>query len=206
MADPEYGEIYKSLDALKAYLIAQFEDLPLTIRTAQRDERQDALERDELRDYDSSKYPEAVISIVDWAMDNERRTGDPRDVVDSSDLVAFLGILKAKPIPIAITFQLDTAAEKHAEHLCISDRMLRLVNKEKKDEIETASGHKFFIRPGYSPPEGSGLVGSDLWIGHHRIVVPTWLRDESDGTEAYLLKKAIIKSNTSTHTLTYEVP
>lgn len=194
------GEIYEAFAAVKEYLMGQFEDLSLSIRAAYRDERLVEDEEADNRETETTRYPEGVLSVVDWDFDFERRTGDPRQVIDSTDMGTYTAELKDKPLPITVTMQLETACRKQFFHLCIGKKVQWILNKERKDAITTASGHSFFLRPSFTPAEAGIYTDEDaLWTAHYRFDVPIWLHDEADAVEANLLKEFVLISQGHEH-------
>lgn len=178
------AELLDIFDSLKTYLESQ-----LTVNAVKfsfRDERVDV----------DNNYPEVTINLIDSPIDPGRRYGGYFEYEDTDAIPTFPDaqvVLKKVPIPINLTFQIDTFCTKQSEDIVLINQMMAIMGG--RINIPGPDGSKLQI---HRIDESTRTAFTDLSLiqKSYRLFIPIWIEHPVLPREVYIVKRLELDLNT----------
>jgi hypothetical protein len=137
-------------------------------------------------------FPEALISIIGIAPDDNRRHSVPEGIVEI-DKTASVAKYKAVPVPINLEFQLDINCRKRIDLWPYNQIAIFEIEKKKKDPI-IVNGREVFIESLPDNLFGDWNDEHKYWRSAWRFRVSTWI-ESTEVREVKLILQTIITMN-----------
>ena len=140
-------------------------------------------------------YPAVSIMLLSSEIARDRRYGGIANVVDPN-IAEGTATVRPLPIPIDITFQLDTLAKSRVDDMSLEQQVILVLGAQNFRPVTTKDNRKIYMEPVPGQLTSGDLLNIEtLWRKAYRFKVPTWLEDESDYQTLPILQQIILDIN-----------
>lgn len=150
---------------------------------------------------DKIEYPAVSIMLLSADIAKDRRYGGIAYCVTDTNMGAGTAKVRPLPIPIDISFQLDTLAKSRVDDWSLEEQILYVLAAQARTPVTTKDERKIFMEPVPGQLDsGDWLNTETLWRKAYRFKVQVWLENTEAYEQVAILKQVILDINQEQYT------